>query len=66
MARASLLKPRSQPGAAVAMTRAQIERQDLQVAWLRAAIAAQERRSIMRLDLDSLRLPRPEALPCAA
>lgn len=53
-------------GCAVCMTPAQQERQDLQVAWLRLAIAAQERRADMRLDPESLRLPRPEGTLCAA
>jgi hypothetical protein len=52
-------------GSVVSMTPAQIERQDAQCHWLRLAIDAQTRRADMRLDLESLRLPRPmEREPC--
>ena len=66
MPRASLLTPPLQPGAAVAMTPAQQERQNLQVAWLLQAIEAQEeRQAVRRIDPASLRLPRPEHDACA-
>jgi hypothetical protein len=59
------MQPPQPPGAVVAMTPAQIERQDMQCAWLRLAIAAQERRAVMKLDRASLELPK-EPAPCAA
>ena len=49
----------------VAMTAAQIERQEQQVEWLRMAIAAQERKPAMNIDPASLRIPRPEHYTCA-
>ena len=50
----------------VAMTAAQRERQDVQVEWLRMAIAAQERKPAISIDTESLRLPRQkEARTCA-
>lgn len=43
----------------VVMTAAEQRRQDLQVEWLRQAIAARHREPAALLDPDSLRLPRP-------
>lgn len=44
------------PCAPVQMTDAQRERQDIQVEWLRLAIAAQERRPLVELQRAALEL----------